>query len=143
MRSAESPRARIASRENARAFVRVRPHANKPVVLTVRTEHDASTAFQVAVADMSAGGVAFAAAAHQAPRIERGSRIVLEVSLHGAPPVLVLHGVVRHRSSASGFVRFGVKFENEADDGFDASQERIMRYVMERQQELLASRLRY
>jgi c-di-GMP-binding flagellar brake protein YcgR len=143
MSCVERTASRVGAPANARSFVRVRPHANKPVQLALHADPPAAAALKLAVADISAGGVAFYAPRSQAAAFAPGRRVQLSVSLAESTQPLALCGVVRDVTQAGAYLRCGVEFTTDGDDGFAASQSVIVRYVMTRQQELLSSRLRY
>jgi hypothetical protein len=135
---AEKLPARYFASFNRRRHFRMNVPDKPPInVAVVASENNA--VITATLVNISIGGCLLACPVDEGP--QTGDRIRIKFSLPALPHELSFAGAVMSRNVAGEISRCGIEFEDTTSKDFQAQEELILRYIMERQRESLATRI--
>jgi c-di-GMP-binding flagellar brake protein YcgR len=126
---------------NRRRALRVTPDPESPIAVVLEGPRGSPRA-EGRLADVSAIGVGVSLDPDAESALANIDRVVVSLALPGAGPPVTLAGRIRYRRLAGAEIRYGIAFDPGQSQDFTREQDRITRYVMERQRDLLRTAAR-
>lgn len=122
--------------KNERGAVRVPPSSDQPIMVELRLA-DESAMVESWVIDLSRTGMGVLIKTADEDELAHVSELELRFSLPDDRDPVVLVGLIRHRSLCGAAIRYGIQFDKAKSGRYEHDEQRMNRYVMRRQMELL------
>ena len=124
---------------NRRQMFRVRPDPRRPITATLVSIREDETEIRAAaqVTDISGSGVGLIVDGRVAAPFNLRGQLDLELSLPGKDRPLIFRGRMAYRVEVGKRWRYGIEFDPRRSDDFRSKQQQLMRFIMDRQRDLL------
>ena len=124
---------------NRRQMFRVRPDPKHPIKATLKSLEDDEQQLEALarVTDISGSGVGLLVEAKEAAPFNLRGQLNLELCLPGEDDAITFRARMCYRIEVGNRWRYGIEFDPRRSKGFRGQQHRLMRFIMNRQRDLL------